>query len=225
MTMVRAAILLIDDHPITIDAYINILSMQENSEAVIEFTTAYSCREAYKKITTTYNSQKTFQVAFVDISLPPYDAKQIYCGIDLAILIRRHFPACKIILLTMHSESLIVKKAMEQINPDGFILKNDIDTKSLLTAYKSIIGGNTYYSPSICKIHNDNTLNKLNLDAIDCQILVLISKKIKTKDMPHYLDLSLSAIEKRKAAIKNKLLEDKGSDKELIEQAKKIDLF
>jgi DNA-binding NarL/FixJ family response regulator len=161
----------------------------------------------------------------VDISLPPYDTKQIYCGIDLAILIKRYFPACKIILLTMHSESLIVKKAMEQINPDGFILKNDIDTKSLLTAYKSIIGGDTYYSPSITKIHNDNTLNALNFDAIDCQILELISKKIKTKDMTEHLDLSLSAIEKRKASIKNKLLKDKGTDIEIIEEAHKIGLI
>lgn len=225
MTMVRAAILLIDDHPITIDAYINILSMQENSEAVIEFTTAYSCREAYKKITTTYNSQKTFQVAFVDISLPPYDAKQIYCGIDLAILIRRHFPACKIILLTMHSESLIVKKAMEQINPDGFILKNDINAHSLLTAYLSIMQGQKFYSATISKVHNDNTLKKLDFNAIDCHIVELISKKIKTKDMPKHLNLSLSAIEKRKATIKNKLLKDKGSDKELIKQAIKIGLL
>jgi hypothetical protein len=85
--------------------------------------------------------------------------------------------------------------------------------------------GNTYYSPSIPKIHYDNTLKKLNLDALDCQILMLISKKTKTKDMPHYLDLSLSAIEKRKAAIKNKLLKDKGSDKELIEHAIKIGLL
>lgn len=125
----------------------------------------------------------------------------------------------------MHSESLIVKKAMEQINPDGFILKNDIDTKSLLTAYKSIIGGDTYYSPSISKIHNDNTLNALNFDAIDCQILELISEKIKTKDMTEHLGLSLSAVEKRKATIKNKLLKDKGSDKEIIEQAKKMKLI
>jgi DNA-binding NarL/FixJ family response regulator len=223
--MSRTEILLIDDHPITIDAYITILSKQENSEVVIEFTTAYSCREAHKKITATYNSQKTFQVAFVDISLPPYDAKQIYCGIDLAILIRRYFPACKIILLTMHSESLIIKKAMEQINPDGFILKSDIDTKSLLTAYKYIIRGDTYYSPSISKIYNDNTLEKLNFDAIDCQILELISKKIKTKDIPEHLNLSLSAIEKRKASIKNKLLKDKGTDIEIIAEAEKLGLI
>jgi hypothetical protein len=43
--------------------------------------------------------------------------------------------------------------------------------------------------------------------------------------MPNHLSLSLSAIEKRKATIKNKLLKDKGSDKEIIEQAKKMKLI
>lgn len=36
---------------------------------------------------------------------------------------------------------------------------------------------------------------------------------------------SLSAIEKRKASIKTKILKDKGSDKELIEHAIKIGLL
>jgi hypothetical protein len=35
----------------------------------------------------------------------------------------------------------------------------------------------------------------------------------------NHLSLYLCTIEKRKASIKNKLLKDKGSDKELIEQA------
>ncbi len=43
--------------------------------------------------------------------------------------------------------------------------------------------------------------------------------------MPHQLDLSLSAIEKRKASIKNKILKDKGSDKEIIEEAEKLGLI
>jgi hypothetical protein len=120
---------------------------------------------------------------------------------------------------------MLIHNAINKINPEGFILKNDINVLSLQTAYLSIIQGQKFYSATISKVHNDNTLKKLNIDAIDCQILELISKKIKTKDMPHYLDLSLSAIEKRKAAIKNKLLKDKGSDKELIEHAIKIGLL
>ncbi len=85
--------------------------------------------------------------------------------------------------------------------------------------------GNTYYSPSIPKIYNENTIKNLNFDAGGCQLLQLISKKTKNKNMPHYLDLSLSAIEKRKATIKNKLLKDKGTDIEIIEEAEKLELI
>lgn len=125
----------------------------------------------------------------------------------------------------MHSETLLVQNAVEKINPEGFILKNDINAQSLVAAYRSIIQGQKYYSATISKVLSHSIIKKLNFDAIGCQILELISRGIKTKEMTDYLNLSLSAIEKRKAAIKNKLLTDKGCDKELIETAEKIGLI
>ena len=221
--MTRPNLLLIDDHPITIDGYVNILT--NHNDTPIDFTTAYSCEEAYVKITKRYLSQKTFEVAFLDISLPPYESRNIQNGVDLGILIRQYFPDCKIILLTMHSETLLVHNAIKKINPEGFILKNDINAQSLLSAYLSIMQGQKFYSATISKVHNENSIKKLNFDALDFQILDLISKKIKTNDMPKHLNLSLSAIEKRKASIKIKILKDKGSDKEIIEEAKKMKLI
>ncbi len=221
--MIRTNVLLVDDHPITIDGYMNILT--NHNDTFIDFTTAFSCEEAYVKITKSFLSQKTIDLAFLDISLPPYEIKNIQNGVDLGTLIRQYFPDCKIILLTMHSETLLVHNVIKKINPEGFILKNDINAHSLLTAYLSIMQGQKFYSATISKVHNENTLKKLNFDIIDCQILELISRGIKTKYMPHQLDLSLSAIEKRKASIKNKILKDKGSDKEIIEEAEKLGLI
>ncbi|RTY83125.1 response regulator transcription factor [Flavobacterium sp. ZB4P23] len=223
--MTRPNLLLVDDHPITIDGYVNILTTSKDHDTLIDFTTAYSCEEAYVKITKRYLSQKTFDLAFLDISLPPYEIKNIQNGIDLGALIRQYFPKCKIILLTMHSEPLLIHNAIKKINPEGFILKNDINALSLVTAYLSIMQGHKFYSATITKVLSQAILKKLNFDAIDCQILELISRGIKTKDMTKHLNLSLSAIEKRKAAIKNKLLKDKRSDKELIEHAIKIGLL
>lgn len=221
--MIRTNVLLVDDHPITIDGYMNILT--NHNDTFIDFNTAFSCEEAYVKITKNFISQKKIDLAFLDISLPPYEIKNIQNGVDLGALIRKYFPECKIILLTMHSEPMLIHNAINKINPEGFIVKNDINAHSLQTAYLSIMQGQKFYSATISKVHNENTLKKLNFDAIDCQILELISKKIKTKDMPKHLNLSLSAIEKRKAAIRNRLLKDKGSDKEIIAQAKKIGLI
>jgi hypothetical protein len=43
-------LLLVDDHPITIDAYINILSDLKTQIIPKHFTTAFSCQDAYNKI-------------------------------------------------------------------------------------------------------------------------------------------------------------------------------
>ena len=223
--MLTKKIFLVDDHPITVDGYKNLIARTKTETTDIDFVTAFSCEEAYKRIIEKHNDQENFDVALLDISIPAYPAKNLNTGIDVAKLIRYYFPACKIILLTMHSEPAIVTNAIHEVNPEGFILKNDIDATSFVTAYQSITLGATFYSNTISKVQNNNTIKKLNFDAIDLQILVLIDKKFKTKDMPEHLNLSLSAIEKRKATIKNKLLKDKGSDKELIKQAIKIGLI
>ncbi|MCZ8230162.1 response regulator [Flavobacterium sp.] len=220
--MTTSSLLIVDDHPMVIDGYINALS---NHDAAIDFTTANSCQKAYLKITERYVSQKAFHAAFLDISLPPYADKQINSGVDLARLIRNHFPLCKIILLTMHSESLIVNNAIQELNPEGFILKNDIDSHSFKEAYRVIMNGETFYSATIQKVRNEFLAEKLDFDAIDYQILALLAQKVKTKDMPIHLNLSLSAIEKRKAHIKYVLLKDVGGSLEIVAAAKRIGLL
>ena len=223
--MIRTNLLLADNFPISIYGYINILTNQNHHNKPIDFTTAYSCEEAYLKITKRFLSQKTLNLVFLVISLPSFESRNIQNGVDLGALIRQYFPECKIILLTMHSEPVLIQNAIKKINPEGFILKNDINAHSLLTAYLSIMQGQKFYSVTVSKVHDQNTLKKLNFDEIDCQILELISKKIKIKDMPKHLNLSLSAIEKRKAAIKTKILKDKSSNKKIVEEAKKIGLL
>jgi hypothetical protein len=48
---------------------------------------------------------------------------------------------------------------------------------------------------------------------------------IKTVNLPDYIPLSMSAIEKRKANIKEQLLMGKGSDSDLIAKGKKLGLL
>lgn len=43
--------------------------------------------------------------------------------------------------------------------------------------------------------------------------------------MPNYMDLSLSAIEKRKTNIKNRLIKEKGSDEAIVTNAKKLGII
>ena len=223
--MLTKKIFLVDDHPITVDGYKNLIARTKTETIDFDFVTAFSCEEAYKRIIEKHNDQENFDVALLDISLPAYPAKNLQTGIDVAKLIRYYFPACKIILLTMHSEPAIVTTAIHEVNPEGFILKNDIDATSFVNAYQSIMLGATFYNNTISKVQNNAIINKLNFDAIDLQILLLLDKKIKTKDMPNHINLSLSAIEKRKTNIKNQLLKDKGNDTAIVDTAKKLNLI
>jgi hypothetical protein len=59
----------------------------------------------------------------------------------------------------------------------------------------------------------------INWDDYDSKILQLIAQGEKTINLPKFIPLSLSAIEKRKANIKKQLVLNLGSDKELIDVA------
>jgi hypothetical protein len=54
---------------------------------------------------------------------------------------------------------------------------------------------------------------------------LFLDKGIQTKNLTLFIDLSLSAIEKRKATLKNQILDRKATDNELIEKCKMLKLI
>jgi hypothetical protein len=85
--------------------------------------------------------------------------------------------------------------------------------------------GNIYQSKTIIESQRELFKKNINWDNYDNEILILISQGVKTINLPNYIPLSMSAIEKRKANIKDQLLKGKGSDKDLVSKAKKIGLL
>jgi len=216
-------ILIVDDHPMTVNGYINVLSDEDFEGYNLIFTKALDCEQAYKLIT---SGEKKFNVAYLDLSLPPYPEKNIFSGLDLGVLIRNTIPDCIIIILTMHSEASLVDRLIKEINPQGILCKSDIDIDEFLNAFKIIFSGDTYLSNKIVKSLKDKIFDNYKLDNYDKQILMRLSEGIQTKNIPNYVPLSLSAIEKRKAQMKNMLLQGRGGDDhELIEAIKKMGIL
>ena len=219
-------ILIVDDHPMTVNGYINVLSEEEFEDTDLIFTKALDCEQAYNMIIDSQTGGTQFQVAYLDLSLPPYAEKNIFSGLDLGILIRKTLPDCLIIILTMHSEAALVDRLIKEINPQGILCKSDIDIDEFLNAFKIVYSGDTYLSNKIVKSLKDKVFDNYKLDNYDKQILMRLSEGILTKNIPNYVPLSLSAIEKRKAQMKNMLLQGKGGDDhELIEAIKKIGIL
>lgn len=210
-------ILIVDDHPFIIQAYRNALDKYSQQGYEFIVTQANSCKTGYESI---MEAITPFDVAFFDISMPEYAEKGIYSGEDLAALIKNEMPGCKIILLTMHTELLKINNIIKNINPSGLIIKNDLTFDELIYAFDRIINNESYYSQTVIKLVGQAQYNNIELDAFDKQILFHLSKGVKTKDLPLYIPLSLSAIEKRKLNIREILEVPGGSDIDLINEAK-----
>ncbi len=210
-------ILIVDDHPFIIQAYRNALDKYSQQGYEFVVTQANNCKSGYESI---IEAKTPFDVAFFDISMPEYAEKGIYSGEDLAALMKKEMPDCKIILLTMHTELLKINNIIKNINPSGLIIKNDLTFDELIFAFDKIINNESYYSQTVIKLVGQAQYNNIELDAFDKQILFHLSKGVKTKDLPQYIPLSLSAIEKRKLNIREILEVKGGSDIDLINEAK-----
>lgn len=217
-------ILVIDDHPMNSDAYINLIrSKHEYNETI--FHKGTDCHSAFKLIKQAEITKTPFDVALIDISIPEYVEQKLLSGTDIAILLRNTFPDCIIIMLTMHNESLVLFNAYKQVNPEGFISKNDIDFEMFPEVFDRIVNIENYFSPSINNSIQQLLKQTLSWDEFDTQILLFLEKGIQTKDLPEYINLSLSTIEKRKAAIKIQIFNQKVTDKELIAKCKQLNLI
>jgi len=219
----KSNILIVDDHPFIIEGYKNAITRYDPNKHEFFISQAKDCKSAYEIITAP--ESPVFDIAFLDISMPAYDEKEIFSGEDLAKLILEHMPNCKIILLTMYTELLKIKTIIRTINPNGLIIKNDLTFDELLFAFDKVIKNEKYYSQSVVKMLHQSPANSIEIDEFDKQILFHLSKGTLTEDIPHYIPISLIAIERRKTNMKELLKIKSGSDEELVKEAKSKGLF
>lgn len=215
-------ILIVDDHPFIIQGYKNAITRYNPSENEFFITEAKDCESAYNIITNPDSA--IFDIAFLDISMPPYEDKGIYSGEDVAKLILEFMPNCKIVLLTMFTEFLKIKTIIKNINPNGLVIKNDLTFDELLFAFDKVIKNEIYYSESVIKMLESQD-HSIEIDLFDKQILLHLSKGTKTKDMTQYIPISLNAIEVRKLNLKELLNVTSGTDTDLVREAKNMGLL
>ena len=211
-------ILIVDDHPFIIEGYKNAITRYNPDQFEFFITKAKDCESAYHIITNP--DTEVFDIAFLDISMPPYEEKNIYSGEDLAKLLSEYMPNCKIILLTMYTELLKIKTIIKTINPNGLVIKNDLTFDELIFAFDKVIKNEKYYSQSVLNMLNQAEEGMIEIDQFDKQILFHLSKGTKLQDIPQYIPISLGAIEQRKLNLKELLKIEHGSDSDLVREAK-----
>ena len=213
-------ILLVDDHPMTVEGFMNVLLKANFLKEQPVFTKKHSCEGAYIAITEALQNKQLFDLAIVDQGLPSYAEQSIGSGSDLALIIRERMPNCKIIMVTAHSEVIIIYDIVKKVSPDGLINKNDINPDNLQLIVSEVMQGNQYHSATVKNCINEIWKKELMFDDFNRQILSYLSIGFKVKELEDVVHLSTSAIQKRVIRMKTafEVTDDSGLVKEAIKQ-------
>ena len=210
-------VLIIEDHQIIIDIYKSALIFVQEDIKDVQFIIdeAKDCELAFKKIKST-SKQRTIDLIFLDISLPPSSILKISSGEGLADVIVEYFPRAKIIVCTSLNDNYRLNNIIKVVNPDCLMVKCDIDFKDIVLAVKTVLDNETYYSKTVISLVRKKASNGIILDDYDIQILREISNGAKMKELLQLIPLSKAGIEKRKRKLKIVLNIKQDNDRELI---------
>lgn len=218
----KYSVLIIDDHPLIVEAYKNALNYYSKYTESVLFSiqTAHNSDKERELIKRVAKSGKQNYIVFLDIKLPKSRDGKILSGEDLGLLIRDLLPNARIVVSTTFNNNFKVHSILKNINPEGFLIKNDITPLELLETMRIIIEDPPYYSKTVIKLLRDQVINDFKLDEYDRKILYELSIGTRMKDLPNLLPLSIAGIEKRKRNLKRMFNVKKLDDRQLMISAK-----
>jgi len=209
-------VLIVDDHPMTIDLYENILLNNSEFISNLNITKALNCKDAFEAYAVSKINKSDFDLALIDYSLPIYKEKNILSGGDVANLIKSD-GICKVIIITAQTQLLVVYDILKKIKPEGMVIKSDVTTENFMTIINTVIEGNLYQSPIVKTSVKEIWKKEIMADEMNRQIMLLLAKGYKIKKIEIVLMLSVSAIQRRIAQMKDAF--DVKEDSSLVEEA------
>ncbi len=186
----------------------------------VSVDTARTFEEAVTRIEKSLQSFK-YDILLLDIQLSQSDQGIPKTGEDLGIYARKISPTSKIVYMSSYSDNYRINSILKSVDPEGYMVKTEIDQHSLKTMVKTVLSNPPFYThKALAAIRKKMANEDRGLDDMDKKILYLLSIGTKTKDIVDHLPLSLPSIENRKRNLKGLFGIDKQNDQALIKEAK-----
>lgn len=195
----RARILIVDDHPAVREALAIRIARQPNLEVCGE---AGDVTEALRLA-----AETNPDVAVVDISLKSGN------GLDLIKRIKDHDATIRILVWSMHSESLYAERAL-RAGALGYLNK-DQATDKIVEAIQRVLEGKVYLSDAMAEqmLHRAvgggrEAVTRSPLEMLadrELEVFRLIGQGVKTSDIAKQLHLSVKTVETYRDRIRHKL--------------------
>jgi DNA-binding NarL/FixJ family response regulator len=213
-------ILAVDDHEMTTMGYKFILEDTEFDDFKVLVDTAKSYEQAIEKIENSVNSF-AYDILLLDIQLAQATEGPAKTGEDIGIIARKVIPKTKIVFMSSFSDNYRINSILKTVDPEGYMVKTEIDQKSLQAMVQTVLTTPPYYTQkALAAIRKKMANDDIILDEKDKKILHYLSIGTKTKDMVNHVSLSLPSIENRKRHLKAVFGVEKQNDQALITESR-----
>ncbi len=213
-------ILAVDDHEMTTLGYKFILEDTEFDDFKVLVETAKSFEQAIEKIKNSVNSF-AYDILLLDIQLAQATEGPAKTGEDIGIIARKVIPKTKIVFMSSFSDNYRINSILKTVDPEGYMVKTEIDQKSLQAMVQTVMTNPPYYTQkALAAIRKKMANDDIVLDEKDKKILHYLSIGTKTKDMVNHISLSLPSIENRKRHLKAVFGVEKQNDQALITESR-----
>jgi len=144
-------------------------------------------------------------LVLLDISMPELN------GLEVASRLIKSEPTRRIIFLSMHTDAVYVRRAL-QAGASGYLVKG-ADVPELSLAIRAVMRGESYLSPAVSKdligeIRRSDTREVTPLEMLtprQREILQLVTEGHGTKDIARRLDLSVKTVEAHRSELMERL--------------------
>ncbi|MGZ3867309.1 MAG: response regulator, partial [Bacteroidia bacterium] len=186
-------IILADDHSIIRNGLRAMLSSRNDIEIIEE---AENGKEVLGLL-----RNKEADIVVMDINMPEMN------GIETTRKITAEFPKVKVVCMSMHEETSIIKEMVEA-GAMAYLFK-DSKQEELLRAIDTVFAGRKYYNPEIfdllLKTERDESSNTVVLTEREKEILKLICEEFTNPEIAEKLILSVRTIDTHRRNILQKL--------------------
>jgi DNA-binding NarL/FixJ family response regulator len=191
-------VLIVDDHPLLRKGVSQLIDQEKDLVVVAEAEDAHKALAAIE--------QSKPEVALIDITL--HGAS----GIELLKDIKARFPKLKMLVLSMHDESVYAHRAL-RAGASGYIMKQE-GTEKVLVALRKVLKGEVYLSDRLGSrllhtlVSGRPTLTTSPVEKLsdrELEVFSLIGQGHGTRPIAEKLHLSVKTIESHRAHIKEKL--------------------
>jgi len=213
-------ILAVDDHEMTTLGYKYILEDENFDGFNVKVEIAKSFDKGKEKIELSAKSLP-FDIILLDIQLFPAASKDPRTGVDLGVLARNIVPNSKIVFMSSFSDNYRINNIFKTVDPEGYMVKSEIDELSLKTMVETVIQKPPYYTSSALAAIRRKMSNDISIDEQDQKILYHLSLGVNTRDIAPLISSANTTVEARKRQLKAIFGVKNGNDLALIEEARK----